>query len=117
MNCRSDWTKEEIRAIHDSPLLDLIYRAGSITRIYHPANQVQVCSLISIKTGGCPEDCKYCPQSARYLTNVSPTPLMQEEEVIELAKKAIANGASRVCLGAAWRSVRDSEQFDLVLKM
>lgn len=115
--CRSDWTKEDIRAIHDSPLLDLIYRAGSITRIYHPPNQVQVCSLISIKTGGCPEDCKYCPQSARYQTNVSPTPLMQEEEMIKLAQNAIANGATRVCLGAAWRSVRESAQFDHVLKM
>lgn len=116
-SCRSDWTREEIRAIHDRPLLDLIYRAWSVTRTYHPANQVQVCSLISIKTGGCPEDCKYCPQSSRYRTNVNATPLMQEQEVLELAQKAIANGATRVCLGAAWRSVRDSIQFDLVLQV
>jgi biotin synthase len=117
MDYRSDWSKEEIRTIHDSPLLDLIHRAGSMTRIHHPPNQVQFCSLISIKTGGCPENCKYCPQSAHYQTDVSPTPLMHEKEVIELAQKAIANGATRVCLGAAWRSVRDSAQFDSVLKM
>jgi biotin synthase len=86
-------------------------------RVYHPANQVQVCSLISIKTGGCPEDCKYCPQSSRYQTNVGATALMQEQEVIELTKKAIVNGATRVCLGAAWRSVRDGAQFDLVLRV
>lgn len=117
MDCRSDWTREEIRAIHDGPLLELITTARSITKAYHPVNQVQVCSLISIKTGGCPEDCKYCPQAARYHTNVSASPLMQEEEAIDLAKKAIARGATRVCIGAAWRSVRDSPQFDLVLKV
>ena len=116
MECRSDWTREEIRTVHNSPLLDLIYRASSTTRAYHAVNQVQVCSLISIKTGGCPEDCKYCPQSARYQTSVNATPLMREEEIIELAKQAMANGATRVCLGAAWRSVRDSSQFDLVLR-
>ena len=116
MNDRCAWTKEEIRSIHDSPLLDLIYRAATIHRAHHPANQVQICSLISIKTGGCPEDCKYCPQSARYQTNVSSTPLMQEKEIVDMAKKAIVNGATRVCLGAAWRSVRDSAQFELVLR-
>ncbi len=116
MDERCHWVKEEIRSIHDSPLLDLIYRAATVHRLHHLANQVQVCSLISIKTGGCPEDCKYCPQSARYQTNVSPTPLMQEQEIVDMAKKAIVNGATRVCLGAAWRSVRDSAQFELVLR-
>lgn len=116
MNYRCDWTKKEIQAIHDSPLLDLIYRSATIHRAYHIANQTQICSLISIKTGGCPEDCKYCPQSARYQTNVSATPLMQENEIVDMAKKAIVNGATRVCLGAAWRSVRDNAQFDLVLR-
>jgi|SRR5579862_931759 len=116
MESRSDWKKEEIRAIYDSPLLELIYRAASVHRAYYPPNQVQVCSLISIKTGGCSEDCKYCPQSARYQTNVAATPLMQEEEILSQAKKAIAGGATRVCLGAAWRSVRDSAQFDLILR-
>ncbi len=115
MDERCDWTREEIREIHDGPLLELMIRSAAIHRLHHPANQVQVCSLISIKTGGCPEDCKYCPQSARYRTNVSPTPLMEEKEIVNLAKQAIAKGATRVCLGAAWRSVRDNAQFDLVL--
>ncbi len=117
MKSRSDWTKEEIRAIHDSPLLELIYQAASVHREHHPANQVQVCSLISIKTGGCPEDCKYCPQSARYQTSVAATPLLEEEEILAQAKKAVANGATRVCLGAAWRSVRDSAQFEQILRV
>jgi biotin synthase len=117
MKIRSDWTKEEIRAIHDRPLLGLIYQAASVHREHHPANQVQVCSLISIKTGGCPEDCKYCPQSARYQTNVTATPLMQEEEILAQARQAIANGATRVCLGAAWRTVRESAQFEQILRV
>lgn len=117
MECRCDWTKEEIRAVYDTPLLDLVYQAAFVHRKHHAADQIQVCSLISIKTGGCPEDCKYCPQSARYQTNVDATPLMQEEEIIDAAKKAIANGATRVCLGAAWRSIRDSAQFDRVLEV
>lgn len=117
MNIRSDWKKEEIRGIHDTPVLELIYQAATIHRSYHPPNQVQVCSLISIKTGGCPEDCKYCPQSSRYKTDVQATGFMQEEEILRAAKNAIANGSSRVCVGTAWRSVRDSTQFDLILKV
>ncbi len=114
---RCDWTKEEIKNIYQTPLLELIYQAASIHRKYHAADQIQVCSLISIKTGGCPEDCKYCPQAARYQTNVEATALMREEEILSSAKKAIANGATRVCLGAAWRSVRDSAQFDRILEV
>lgn len=117
MKIRSDWKKEEIRAIHDSPLLELIQHAGAIHKAYHVPNQVQVCSLISIKTGGCPEDCRYCPQSARYQTDVHATAMMQEEEILTCAKKAIANGCTRICLGAAWRSVKNSAQFDLILKV
>ena len=117
MECRSHWTKEEIRAVYDTAFLDLVYLAASVHRKYHVADQVQVCSLVSIKTGGCPEDCKYCPQSARYQTNVDATPLMQEQEIIDSAKKAIVNGATRICLGAAWRSVRDSAQFDRILEV
>lgn len=117
MSYKSNWTREEIRAIHDSPLLDLVYRAATTTRTYHPANQVQVCSLISIKTGGCPEDCKYCPHSSRYQTNVTATPMMQEQEIIEQAQHAISRGATRVCLGAAWRSVRDHSQFEVILRV
>ncbi len=112
---RHDWTKGELRAIHDSPLLDLIYRAAALHRTYHAANQVQVCSLINVKVGGCPEDCKYCPQAARYHTDVKATPMMEMEEVLEHALMAKANGATRVCLGASWRSVRDNAQFDFVI--
>lgn len=117
MECRSNWTKTEIREIYESPLLELIYQAATIHRKYHTGDEIQVCSLISIKTGGCSEDCKYCPQAARYHTNVTPTPFMESSEIINSAKKAIANGATRVCLGAAWRSVRDSLQFDRVLEV
>lgn len=115
MECRNNWSKEEIRAIYDKPLLDLIYLAATVHRAYHRADQIQVCSLLSIKTGGCPEDCKYCPQSARYKTDVTASPLMQEAEIIACAKKAIDHGATRFCMGAAWRSVRDGPQFDRIL--
>ena len=117
MESRCNWTREEIKAIYNTSLLELIYQAASVHRKYHKGDQIQVCSLVSIKTGGCPEDCKYCPQSARYLTNVTATPLMEEKEIIDSAKKAIADGATRVCLGAAWRSVRDSAQFDRILEV
>lgn len=115
MECRFDWTKEEIREIHDSPLLDLIYRAASLHRKYHEPSQIQLCSLLSIKTGGCPEDCSYCPQAARYHTSVKASPLLEEQEILSFAKNAIENGTTRVCLGAAWRSVRDSPQFDRIV--
>lgn len=105
MECRSDWTRDEIRAVHDSSLLELIFRAASLTRSHHQTHQVQVCSLISIKTGGCPEDCKYCSQSSRYQTNVTAAPLMSEEEIVAMAKNAVRRGPTRICLGAAWRSV------------
>lgn len=117
MKIRSDWKKEEIREIHDNPLLELIYRAASVHRAYHPVNKMQVCNLISIKTGGCPEDCKYCPQSVRYKTEVKATPLMKEEEIFDQAKQAVASGATRVCLATAWRAPRDGAQFDLVLRV
>ncbi|MCX6994832.1 MAG: biotin synthase BioB [Chlamydiae bacterium] len=114
---KHDWTLEELKIIHDAPLLDLIYKAAHVHRQYHPPSELQICSLISIKTGGCPEDCKYCPQSARYQTNVEIQGLMDKEAVIEQALEAKKQGSSRVCLGAAWRQVRDSRQFELVLDM
>ncbi len=117
MEIRCNWTKEEVRAIHDSPLLDLVFRAGVIHRQYHAADEVQTCALYSIKTGGCAEDCKYCPQAARYHTDVKSTAMMQEEEILELAKRAIANGTTRVCLGVAWRSVREGVLFDRILSV
>jgi biotin synthase len=115
MECRSDWSKKEIQAIYEMPFLDLIYRAASVHRKYHAADEIQVCSLVSIKTGGCSEDCKYCPQSARYQTDVKATSWMTHEEMIGAAQEAIARGATRVCLGVAWRSVKEGAQFDRIL--
>jgi biotin synthase len=109
--------KDTIREIYHMPLLDLLFKAASVHRTHHLSNEVQICSLISVKTGGCPEDCKYCPQAARYQTDVKATQLMQVDEVIDSAKRAIANGASRICLGAAWRSPRDGIQFDRILEV
>lgn len=99
------------------PLLELIAKTNLLHNQFHEPAQVQVCSLISIKTGGCPEDCKYCAQSSRYQTSVSAQPMMQYEVVLNEAKKAAERGATRVCLGAAWREVRDSEQFEEILRM
>lgn len=117
MMIRHDWTMEELQDLYDQPLLGLIRDAGKVHELHHHPLEVQVCSLISIKTGGCPEDCKYCAQSSHYQTSVKASPLLEHDEVLSLAKKAIQNGATRVCLGAAWREVRDSSQFDSVLHM
>lgn len=114
---RNNWTKEEISEIYNSPLLDLIFRAASIHRENKDYAEVQISSLVSIKTGGCPEDCSYCPQAARYHTDVEVQALMKKEDVIDLAIKAKASGASRMCLGAAWREVRDNRDFDKVIDM
>lgn len=117
MPIRYDWTLEELKELYDMPLLELVSKAHEIHVQFHPVAEIQVCSLISIKTGGCPEDCKYCAQSSRYQTPVSAQPLMQYEAVLSQAKKAVEQGATRVCLGAAWKEVRDSKQFDEVLRM
>lgn len=114
---RHDWSREEIRAIHDLPLLDLVYRAATVHRRFHDAREMQVCKLISIKTGACPEDCSYCAQSSRYETDIKPESLMQKEKVLEIATRAKENGISRVCMGAAWREVKDNSQFDRVVDM
>ena len=114
---RFDWRIDEIRAIHDSPLLDLVFRAANVHREFHDGNEVQVCKLISIKTGGCPEDCGYCSQSAHYETGIDAQALLDKEAVVETARRAKANGVTRVCLGAAWREARDNDQFDRVLDM
>jgi biotin synthase len=114
---RNDWTVSEIKAIYDTPLLDLIYRAATVHREYNAIGEVQVCTLLSIKTGGCPEDCAYCPQAARYSTGVNVQALMKKEEVLEYAAKAKAAGSTRFCMGAAWREVRDNKDFDRVLDM
>src|SRR5438132_2012439 len=114
---RNDWTLAEVRAIHDFPLLDLLHRAQSVHREHFGDNKVQLCSLLSIKTGGCPEDCAYCPQAARYHTGVEAQPLMETNEVISAARAAREAGATRFCMGAAWREVKDGPQFDRVLEM
>jgi biotin synthase len=114
---RNDWTLEEIQEIYNTPLLELIYRAATIHRQYNETGEVQVCTLLSIKTGGCSEDCAYCPQAARYHTNVKVHALMKQEEVMEYAAKAKAAGSTRFCMGAAWREVRDNRDFDRVLEM
>jgi len=114
---RNDWTLEEIRAVYDTPLLELIYRAATVHREYNDTAEVQVCTLLSIKTGGCPEDCAYCPQAARYHTDITVESLMQTDDVLEYAQKAKQAGSTRFCMGAAWREVRNNRDFDRVLDM
>jgi biotin synthase len=114
---RNDWTLEEISNIYHTPVLDLIYRAATIHRQFNDTGEVQVCTLLSIKTGGCSEDCAYCPQAARYNTDVNVQALMKKDEVLEYAAKAKAAGSTRFCMGAAWREVRDNRDFDRVLDM
>lgn len=114
---RHDWTKEEISEIYHRPLLELIYEAATVHRNNNDYAEVQISSLISIKTGGCAEDCAYCPQAARYHTGVKVHALMQVDEVVETAKRAKDGGASRLCMGAAWREVRNNRDFDRVLEM
>lgn len=114
---RHNWTKEEILSIYNKPLMELLYEAATIHRLHHDPNTVQVSTLLSIKTGGCSEDCGYCPQSARYHTDVQGNDLMGVAQVKEQALRAKASGSSRVCMGAAWRNVKDGEEFDEVLEM
>ena len=114
---RHDWTLDDIRSLNETPLMELVYQAATVHRKHHQPGEVQVCRLISIKTGACPEDCKYCSQSARYKTEVDPVPLMQCEEVFDIARRAKAEGVTRVCMGAAWREVKDGANFDRVLEM
>src|ERR1700712_210757 len=114
---RNNWQKSEISEIYNSPLLELIYKAASIHREYQATAEVQGCMLLSIKTGGCPEDCAYCPQSARYKTGVDREALMSVDAALTAARNAKAQGATRFCMGAAWRDVPKGEQFDRVLDM
>ena len=114
---RYDWSVREIEAIYTSPLPDLIFRAQTVHRAHHRADEVQGCMLLSIKTGGCPEDCAYCPQSAHYKTDVTRQDLVSLDELTEAASRAKAQGATRFCMGAAWRDVPNGERFDRVLDM
>ncbi len=114
---RHDWTSEQIKDIYNRPLLSLVLDAAIVHREDHVFGEVQISSLLSIKTGGCSEDCAYCPQAARYQTGVNVHALMKTDEVVESAKRAKEGGASRFCMGAAWREVRDNRDFDRVLDM
>ena len=114
---RHDWTLEALRALHDRPFPDLIFEAQRVHRRFHNPNEVQLCTLLSIKTGGCPEDCAYCPQSAHYSTGVEREALLDPEVVLDAARRARDEGATRFCMGAAWRQVREGEPFDQVLTM
>ncbi len=114
---RHNWTKQEIKAIYDQPLLQLVLQAANVHSKNHVFGEVQISSLLSIKTGGCSEDCAYCPQAARYNTDVKVQALMKTSEVVTAAVAAKAGGASRFCMGAAWREVRDNSDFDRVIEM
>jgi len=114
---RNDWTRQEITEIYNTPVLELMYKAATVHRQHHDAQEVQVCTLLSVKTGGCPEDCAYCPQAARYHTDVKVHKLMEVDEVMQKAIEAKESGSTRFCMGAAWREVRDNKDFDKVLGM
>ena len=114
---RHDWTLEQAQELYEQALPELLFQSQSIHREFHDPCEVQVCSLLSIKTGGCAEDCAYCPQSAHYETGVEREPLMAVDKVLDAAKEASENGASRFCMGAAWREVSDGEDFEKILRM
>ncbi len=114
---RHDRTRSEVREIYEQPLLELLFTAQQIHRQYHKPDDVQLCRLLSIKTGGCPEDCAYCPQSAHYQTDVERQGLLPLQEVLETARKARQEGATRFCMGAAWRQAPEGKDFDTVLGM
>src|SRR5437868_7879630 len=108
----TDLTLARVRAIHDLPLPELLFRAHEVHREHHAADEVQLCTLLSVKTGGCPEDCAYCPQSAHYETKVEPERQLSVDEVLAAATQAKSAGATRFCMGAAWREVKDGPAFD-----
>ena len=114
---RYNWTKDEVRTIYETPLPELVYRAQTVQREFHAPDRVQTCQLISIKTGGCPEDCAYCPQSAHYATSVERQGLLDPEHVIAVARDAASRGVTRFCMGAAWREAPAGREFDKVLEM
>ncbi|KEQ30833.1 biotin synthase [Pedobacter antarcticus 4BY] len=117
LNIRHDWSIEEIQGIYHTPLLELVYQAATVHRNFHNSLEVQVCTLLSVKTGGCPEDCSYCGQAARYHTGIKVKSLMSRDEVIQIATRAKEAGSSRFCMAAAWREVRDNRDFDTILDM
>jgi biotin synthase len=114
---RYDWTRAEIRGIYQLPIPELLFQAQQVHRHYHNPDEVQLCKLLSIKTGGCPEDCAYCPQSAHYQTGVARQDLMAPDDVLVAARQAEQEGATRFCLGAAWRQAPPWKEFETVLEM
>ena len=116
-NIRNDWTIQEIEEIYHQPLLELVYQAATVHRQWHQPNEVQLSTLLSVKTGGCPEDCSYCGQAARYHTGITVKSLMSKEAVVAIAQRAKDAGSSRFCMAAAWREVRDNRDFDTILEM
>ncbi|MDZ7693288.1 MAG: biotin synthase BioB [Balneolaceae bacterium] len=114
---RNNWTKEEITEIYNTPLMELVYRAATVHRQHHATGEVQVCTLLSIKTGGCPEDCAYCPQSAHHNTDVEAEDMLDRDVILGAAKKAKEAGSTRFCMGAAWRCARDNKDFEKVIDM
>ncbi|MEH0158564.1 biotin synthase BioB [Limibacter armeniacum] len=114
---RNNWTREEITEIYNTPIMELMYRAGTVHREFHDPNEVQVCTLLSVKTGGCKEDCSYCSQSVRYNTHVKPEKMMGADDIIVKAKQAKQAGSTRFCMGAAWREVRENRDFDTLLNV
>lgn len=111
------WTKEAILNIYNKPLMELVYEAAAMHRENHNPLEVQISTLLSIKTGGCPEDCGYCPQAARYHTDIETNELMSVSQVKAQALRAKSNGSSRLCMGAAWRNIQNNDEFDQVLEM
>ncbi len=114
---RHDWTLDEIGEIYSMPMPELVFRAQQVHRAFHAPDQVQTCRLLSIKTGGCPEDCGYCPQSAHYSTGLERESLMDPAVVIAAAHRARSEGVTRFCLGAAWREAPEGGEFEQVLEM
>jgi biotin synthase len=114
---RHDWTVAEVMAIHDLPLFELLDRARAVHRAHHADGEVQLCTLLSVKTGGCPEDCAYCPQSSHYETEVGPEKMLDVGAVLDAAGRAREHGSTRFCMGAAWREVKDGPAFDRVIDM
>src|ERR1051325_2126888 len=114
---RHDWTREEVRTVYDTSLLNLLFEAQAVHRQFFRPGDVQGCMLLSIKTGACPEDCAYCPQSAHYDTGLERAALMRSEDALAAAERARRQGATRFCMGAAWRSASNGTDFERVLEM
>jgi biotin synthase len=114
---RHDWKRTEVQAIYRTPLPELVFQAQGVHRQFHAPDRVQTCQLLSIKTGGCPEDCAYCSQSAHYEVDVTRQQLLDVQHVISVAREAAERGVTRFCMGAAWRQAPDGGEFESVLEM